>query len=191
MAKRVFFSFHYADVESFRANVVRNHKIVKGNSSGYFDASLWENAKRTGPESIKRLIKSGLDNTSFTVVLIGTETYARRWVRYEMIRSLSRGNGMIGIHINSVKDKDGYSRTNGPNPLEYLCLRYSDDGKHIDFYEYRNESWQKYKDYAGYSLKTQVSVDKRGKFYQLSKYYNTYDWMKNEGYENFDRWINT
>jgi len=29
MAKRVFFCFHYEDVESFRANVVRNHWVTK------------------------------------------------------------------------------------------------------------------------------------------------------------------
>ena len=29
MGKKVFFSFHYKDVEDFRANVVRNHWVVK------------------------------------------------------------------------------------------------------------------------------------------------------------------
>ena len=47
MAKRVFFSFHYQDVIDFRANVVRNHKLTKGKSSGYFDSSIWEDAKKT------------------------------------------------------------------------------------------------------------------------------------------------
>ena len=47
MAKKVFFSFHYQDVIDFRANVVRNHKLTKTDSAGYFDASMWEDAKKT------------------------------------------------------------------------------------------------------------------------------------------------
>ena len=46
MAKRVFFSFHYQDVIDFRANVVRNHKTTKHEGAGYFDASIWEDAKK-------------------------------------------------------------------------------------------------------------------------------------------------
>jgi len=46
MAKRVFFSFHYKDVIDFRANVVRSHRLTKNNQAGYFDASIWEEAKK-------------------------------------------------------------------------------------------------------------------------------------------------
>ena len=51
MAKRVFFSFHYQDVIDFRANVVRNHWITKSDreDAGFFDASIWETAKKTSP----------------------------------------------------------------------------------------------------------------------------------------------
>lgn len=82
MANRVFFSFHYDDVKTFRANVVRNHWVTKDDrdDAGFFDASIWENAKKTGPDAIKRLINTGLDNTTATVVLIGSNTYSRRWV---------------------------------------------------------------------------------------------------------------
>ena len=80
MAKRVFFSFHYQDVIDFRANVVRNHWRTKPDrgDAGFFDASIWETAKRTSPLALKRLINSELQHTSVTTVLIGSETYARR-----------------------------------------------------------------------------------------------------------------
>ena len=80
MAKRVFFSFHYQDVIDFRANVVRNHKTTKHESAGYFDASIWENAKKTSDLALKRLINGELQNTSVTCVLVGTHTFERRWV---------------------------------------------------------------------------------------------------------------
>lgn len=90
MAKRVFFSFHYQDVIDFRANVVRKHWRTKSDrkDAGFFDASIWETAKRTSSLALKRLINSELQNTSVTVVLIGSGTYARRWVRYEIIKSM-------------------------------------------------------------------------------------------------------
>ena len=60
MAKRVFFSFHYQDVIDFRANVVRNHWLTKSDreDAGFFDASIWETAKRTSSLALKRLINS-------------------------------------------------------------------------------------------------------------------------------------
>ena len=76
MARRCFFSFHYQDVIDFRANVVRNHNITKDDNGGFFDASIWETAKKQGDIALKRLINGGLNNTSATVVLIGSSTVA-------------------------------------------------------------------------------------------------------------------
>ena len=95
MAKRVFFSFHYQDVIDFRANVVRKHNVTKDGNGGFFDASIWESAKKTGDIALKRLINGELENTSVTVVLIGSQTYARRWVHYEIMKSIERGNAVL------------------------------------------------------------------------------------------------
>lgn len=94
MAKKVFFSFHYQDVIDFRANVVRNHWLTKPDrqAAGFFDSSIWESAKKTSDLALKRLINSGLDNTSNTCVLVGTDTFNRRWVSYEIMKSLEKGN---------------------------------------------------------------------------------------------------
>ena len=92
MAKRVFFSFHYQDVIDFRANVVRNHWMAKPNreETGFFDASLWEEAQKQGDLAIKRLINSGINGTTVTCVLIGSQTYLKGWVRYEIMKSLKK-----------------------------------------------------------------------------------------------------
>jgi len=108
MAKRVYFAFHYQDVIDFRANVVRKHNFAEGvESAGYYDHSIWETAKSTSPLALKKLINAELQNTSVTVILIGSDTWARPWVRYEIFESIRRGNRVLGIHINSVKGKDG------------------------------------------------------------------------------------
>ena len=101
MAKKVFFSFHYQDVIDFRANVVRNHGtfILSPQDAGYYDSSMWEKAKKESDLALKRLINNGLKNTSNTCVLIGTETYLRPWVRYELLKSIKKGNHIFGVHI--------------------------------------------------------------------------------------------
>jgi MTH538 TIR-like domain (DUF1863) len=128
VAKRVFFSFHYQDVIDFRANVVRQHWLTKPDreSAGFFDASIWESAKRTGSIAVKRLINSELDGTSVTCVLIGSETYARPWVRYEILKSFRKGNALMAVHINTIKGRDQTTKTKGPDPLECVvaCTRF-------------------------------------------------------------------
>ena len=118
MARRVFFSFHYAR-DLWRVNVVRNSGAVEGvSAAGFHDAAVWEETKRQGDEAIKKLIDSGLDGTSVTVVLIGAETANRTYISYEIAKSLARGNGILGIRINNIKDKDGKTENPGPVPLD-------------------------------------------------------------------------
>lgn len=107
MPRRVFFSFHYQE-DIFRVNIVRKSGVVLGNAAaGFQDASLWEKTKRKGADSVRRLIDSGLKNTSVTCVLIGQRTANRKYVTYEIEQSVKRGNGLLGIHINNIKDING------------------------------------------------------------------------------------
>jgi len=96
MVRRVFFSFHYADI--MNANIVRNSgKFKPTKETGYYDASLWESAKTKGEPAIQRLIDDGLKNTSVTCFLLGEHTANRKWCRYELKKSLSDGKGIVGI----------------------------------------------------------------------------------------------
>jgi hypothetical protein len=115
MARKVFFSFHYADL--WRANVVRNSGMIEGYAvAGFHDASLWEETKMKGEAAVLRLIDAGLDGTSVTVVLIGAETANRQWISYEIERSIARNNGLLGIRIDAIKDQYGKSGVSGPMP---------------------------------------------------------------------------
>ena len=114
MARRVFFSFHYDDVT--RANVVRNSDQITRQYEGaarFYDKSLWEETKKQGALAIKRMINRGLKGSSVTCVLIGQQTWHRRWVRYEILKSLVRGNGIMGVHIHDV----GFSPRDSTNEL--------------------------------------------------------------------------
>ncbi len=189
MAKRCFFSFHYQDVIDFRANVVRNHNITKDDNGGFFDASIWESAKKTGESALKRLINDGLNNTSMTVVLIGSQTYSRRWVQYEIMKSIERGNGVLGIHINSIKDRNGIIKTLGPNPFNYLGVHISQDGNTASPTILVNGKWEWYQDVSPYKLNNAQPLYNRGRHLQLDTFFKTYDWVVDDGFNNFKTWI--
>jgi hypothetical protein len=192
MAKWVFFSFHYQDVIDFRANVVRNHWVAKDDreASGYFDGSIWEESKKSGVAALKKLIKDGINGTTATCVLVGSETYARRWVRYEIVKSIQKGNRTFSVHINQIKGKNEQVKPVGPNPFEYLAFRYSQDGTKLEVLEYENNAWIAYADEPGWQLEKPISADKRGKAFKLSELgYKIYSWTDDDGYNNFSNWV--
>lgn len=189
MAKKVYFAFHYEDVADLRANVVRKHNFTKGvEQAGYYDYSIWEESKKKGDVALKRMINAELDNTSVTAVLIGSQTYARRWVRYELIKSLARGNLLLGIHINSIRGKDQKTKALGPNPLEHLGIQISADGKVGHPIVWDGQKWVFYTDHDGFGIREQPGA-KRGRRFQLSHWYRTYDWAADDGYNKFSTWI--
>jgi len=114
MVRRVFFSFHY-ERDNWRASQVRNSWVTKPDrqTAGFIDKAEWEKVKRGGDSAIKNWIDNQLKGTSVTVVLIGAETSDRKWVKYEIEQSFKRGNGVIGVKIHNLKDKDGNSETEG------------------------------------------------------------------------------
>lgn len=134
MARRVFFSFHYQR-DIWRVNQIRNIPNVTGcASAGFQDASLWEEAEKKGEIAIKKLIDEGLANTSVTVVCIGSKTAGRKYINYEIDQSMKRGNGIVGIQIHHLEDKDGNTDPVGgiPYKLEangYKVFKYVDHEK--------------------------------------------------------------
>jgi len=193
MAKRVYFAFHYQDVIDFRANVVRNHWMTKPDreEAGFFDASLWETARGTSLLAVKRLINGGLDGTSATCVLVGSRTYARPWVRYEILKSFKRGNRLLAVHINSIPGRDRLTKPFGPNPLGYVGFTFSASGETATLHEYSNGAWREFAEVDGgaaYRV-SPVAQGYRGKGYKLSQCFPVYDWVADDGYNNFATWV--
>lgn len=116
MARRAFFSFHYEN-DVWRANIVRNSWVTKPNTetAGFVDAVDFEEVKKGGDAAIKRWIENQLLGTSVTVVLIGKDTSNREYVQYELQKSFLRGNGLLGIYIHQLKDRNGNTSAKGSN----------------------------------------------------------------------------
>lgn len=110
---------------------IRNAPNVTGcAAAGFQDSSLWEEAKRKGDTAIKKLIDDALLGTTVTVVCIGAKTAGRKYINYEIDRSIARGNGLLGLHIHGIKDPNG-TDTKGDVPYKltaggYKVYTYSD-----------------------------------------------------------------
>jgi len=189
MARNVYFSFHYQDVADFRANVVRNSgKFHK--KEIFKDSSIWEEAEEKQVKNLKSLIDAELKGSSVTCVLIGSETYTRRWVRYELMKSLEMGKGQVGVGINWIEDKNGKTKFwAGENPFDYLGIEVSKDGKNLHLFENKRWRWFTYKDLP--IIKNNKFKNPRdfGKEFTLSTLYKRYSYKRHEGKTNFVKWI--
>lgn len=123
MARRVFFAFHYQN-DIYRVNRVRSSwmKHRDAEEAGFFEISLWEESKKVGDAAVKQMIDEALKGTSVTAILMGAQTASRPYVKYELEKSYSRGNGLIGIWIHGLKNQDGYSSTQGENLLSSYTI---------------------------------------------------------------------
>ncbi len=131
MARRVFFSFHYQR-DIFRVNQIRSMPNIIGcAAAGFQDASLWENAEKKGEAAIKKLIDDGLRNTSVTVACIGARTAGRKYINYEIQKSIDRGNGLVGIQIHHLMGHDLKSDPAGELPAKLKSGGY-DSYKYVD-----------------------------------------------------------
>ena len=130
MSRRAFFSFEY-EHDVWRANVVRNSWVAQGKeAAGFTDAADFEEVMKGGDAAIKKWIREQLNNTSVTVVLVGSHTCDSKYVAYEMEQSKIRGSGLLGIDISKIKDQDGNtSERCGKMPAAYpFYLWCKDDG---------------------------------------------------------------
>lgn len=104
MARKVFFSFHYAD-DIGRAMVVRNSGAFRTvEEAGFLDKADFETVQRQGDQAIRNWINRQLNGTTVTAVLIGEHTLQRPWVQYEISESYKRGNAILGVQIHNVQD---------------------------------------------------------------------------------------
>ncbi len=159
MARRIFFSFHY-DEDIWRVSQVRNSGITREAELNHpVDNASWESLKRQGDEAVKRWINSQLSGVGVTAVLIGAYTASRPYVQYEVQRSSELGKGLLGIRIHNLKNKDGRTSWAGTNPLD--------------------SAFAELPLWPGSTTTTKKP---------LSQIFRTYDWVNDNGYENFAAW---
>jgi hypothetical protein len=204
--RRAFFSFHYEDI--MRVNVVRNAWKIdhpdNAHMRSFQDSSLWESRKLEGDDAIKRLIREGVEYTSAVCVLIGTETWLRQWVRYEIARSIVDGRGLLGVHLNSIRHHHTKTpHTRGYNPLEFLAVGKVQSNllSAPRYYLFEKQpvpdglgghkfGWIRYGDYTSAVDRPAWLEDPiAGYVTPLSQNAKVYDYIADDGHRNIGSWI--
>ena len=106
------------------------------------------------------------------------------------LKSFERGKHLFGVHINSIKGKDGQTKGQGPNLWEYVGISFWDSGKTATLSEKNDAGWREYDRIDGSaSYRVDVAEPYRGKGFNLANGYSVYDWVGNDGYNNFINWV--
>jgi ribosomal protein S24E len=94
---------------------VRN--IGKINGSSVLSDNDWEDVRKKSSTHIKRWINRQMSTCSCLVVLIGSQTSSREWVKYEIEKAYKLKKGIVGIRIHKLKDQKGKQSRRGRNPF--------------------------------------------------------------------------
>jgi len=186
--RRVYFSFHYQnDIQ--RLMQVRNHWVTKETrkAAGFFDGSLEEKAKTEGSIAVKRAINAGMVGSSVTCVVIGSETYQRHWVRYEILKSIEQGMGVFGVRVHQLKNLSRQTAIKGPDPFDWLGYSWNDSTGKLKPVYWDGRQWLTYTDAD--TVPTSAAKYLVRDSFKLSRFFSVYDWVDDNGYDNFSSWV--
>ena len=113
--RRIFYSFHY-EQDAWRTSQVRKIGVVEGNSPA--TDNDWESIKAGRDPAIRAWIDGQLHGRSCVVVLVGSHTADREWIKYEIKKAWDTGKGVVGIHIHGLQDQQGQTSPKGQNPFD-------------------------------------------------------------------------
>ncbi|CAH0141928.1 TIR domain-containing protein [Rahnella sp. NRRL B-41462] len=122
MKRKVFYSFHF-DNDVMRVQQIRNMGLLEGDEP--VSPNTWEQIKRT-EQGVKDWINQNLNGKSCLVVLIGSQTANRPWVKYEIQRAWEEGKPVVGVYIHRLNcPRHGYG-TKGANPFDQMTFKRGD-----------------------------------------------------------------
>lgn len=117
--KKIFYSFHF-DNDVWRVQTVRQIGTIEGNEP--VKPNKWEEVKKNGDKAVEDWIDQEMKYKDCVVVLVGSETADRKWVKKEIEKAWSNGKGLVGIAIHGMKDSDGKTCKSGSNPFDNFTL---------------------------------------------------------------------
>ncbi|MCU7918983.1 MAG: TIR domain-containing protein [Candidatus Thiodiazotropha sp. (ex Epidulcina cf. delphinae)] len=132
MARRAFYSFHYKP-DNWRASQIRNMGVVEGNRPA--TDNDWETVKKGGDKSIQKWIDGQLNGKSVAIVLIGSNTAGRKWIKYEIKKAWQDDKGVLGVYVHNLKDSDGDQSTKGNNPFDAYKIGETSMSKIVKAYD--------------------------------------------------------
>jgi hypothetical protein len=201
--RKAYFAFDFEDL--FRVNNVRQAwKIDHPDSAlmrSFYDRSIWESRKIKDENTLKNLMRNAVQYSSAVCVLVGTETWRSRWVKYEIARAVIDHRGLLAVHINGLNHvKRRMPDPLGYNPLHVMGVYRSPDNK---YYLYEKVvvvvnpatgelgwEWRQYEDYTDpVQLPQYISRVPAGYVIPLSAYTAEHDYVQEGGHKNIGAWI--
>lgn len=118
MTPHVFLTLDY-DRDHWRAGQVRRWGLESGlEISGFIDQESWEELTEEGDDAVQKWIEEQLEETSVTVVLVGSQTYSKEYVNFAIARSHELGKGLLAIYIHRLQNQWGEIDYQGANLLD-------------------------------------------------------------------------
>ena len=119
MARKVFFSFHYAR-DSHRVSQIRECNSISQHfqRSPFLARSDWESIQRNGSRAVQNWIDANMDGTSVVILCFGYETHTRPWVKYELEKANKENRGIVAIDLSGMKTLQQQIHPPGINPMK-------------------------------------------------------------------------
>jgi antiphage defense system Thoeris ThsB-like protein len=145
-------------------------------------------------------MRDAVVNSSAVCVLVGTNTWQGRWVKYEIARAIIDERGLLAVHINGIKHHQRQAPDlRGYNPLFFMGIYHSPDGRYY-IYEYKNVTisllglpdwqWRPYEDFKSpVNLSQYIPAINQGGVVSLATYTFEYDYDVHDGATNIGTWI--
>jgi MTH538 TIR-like domain (DUF1863) len=136
-----------------------------------------------------------VEHTSAICVLVGSQTWARPWVRYEIARAVIDGRGLLAVHLNNIRHHvTKQSSPLGQNPLDYMAVgkvqRYPWMQAQYYLFVYTPQGWVRYQDYTDpVKLPSYLADPDPGYVISLSAGTAIYDHIDHSGHRNIGAWI--
>jgi hypothetical protein len=200
--RKVYFAFSFSDV--MRVNCVRNAgkigtRETKNYARAFYDRSIWEQRSITKDDGLKNLMRRGIEHSSVVCVLVGTDTWQSRWVRYEIARAVADRRGLLAVHVNPIAHHQRMAPDAlGLNPLAVMAVGRDPNGR---CYLYEREvvadangalswAWVRYDDFTDpVTLPLYMPDVDVGYLRPLSTVTAVYDFMENDGARNIGAWV--
>jgi len=122
MSLKIFHSFHYEFGDVWRVNQLRNVGALEGNSG--LEPNEWEKVKKS-EESVRKWFKNQIDNSDCVMVMVGSKTSERKFVKEEIKYAFENSVPMFGVYIHTLLDRDGNAAIKGANPFAEFNVKHS------------------------------------------------------------------
>jgi hypothetical protein len=201
--RKVYFAFRFADI--MRVNNVRQSGKIgmdeQKNPRDFYDRSQWEKKSMYDPESLKSLMRGAVHHSSVVCVLVGTDSWQGRWLKYEIARAVIDEKGLLSVGINGLPHVDTRLPDNpGLNPLSIMGVYEGDNGRtYLAEQQLKQTSinpvrydwqWLRYDDFtAPVTRPSYLPAKTKNQVTALSQGTRHYDYMADRGVLALGSWV--